>query len=85
LFSKSETKTHPLSGKRVNEKAGRRTKGAADKEKGPPEDQRPKSREETPKEGFGARQLSLRCTLGNAAPHKSQVNFVPTAPAPLAA
>jgi hypothetical protein len=31
--------------------------------KGPPEDQRPKSREETPKEGYEARAISLRCTL----------------------
>jgi hypothetical protein len=43
--------------------------------KGPPEDQRPKSREETPKEGYEARAISLRCTLYNAASHNSQGFF----------
>jgi len=46
-----------------------------DKKKGPPESQRPKSREETPKEGYEARAISLRCTLYIAAPHKCQGAF----------
>jgi hypothetical protein len=43
--------------------------------KGPPEDQRPKSREETPKEGYEARNLAAM-HFYNAATHKRQDFFL---------